>query len=231
LGCRAHGFIVLQGVLLFGVNYWLVYLAELELPSGLVAVVFSSILFANVLNGRVFLGSRVQGRVLLGGLLGIVGIGSIFLRELLAFDAQSQGLRALGLAIVSVYLASLGNILSARNQRAGLGVVQTNTFGMLYGGTSMLALSMTLGRPLDFDLSFRYVASLAYLAVFGSIVAFACFLTLIGRIGADRAAYVAFMMPIIALALTTLVEGYVWTAPALLGVVLVLAGNYLALRT
>jgi len=230
MSASAHGFVALQGLLLFGVNYWLVYLAELHLPSGLVAVVFSGILFANVLNGRVFLGAPVRRPVLLGGTIGMLGIGLIFLRDLLAFDAQSKGLQALGLALVSVYLASVGNTLSARNQRAGLGVLPTNTFGMLYGGASMLALSLGLGKPLAFDLSVRYVASLAYLTVLGSIVAFACYLTLLGRIGADRAAYVTLVMPIIALALTTLVEGYVWTGWAILGAGLVLVGNYLALR-
>lgn len=229
-GVSAHAFMALQGVLLFGVNYWLVYLAELHLPSGLVAVVFCGILLANVLNGRVFLRAPVRLPVLVGGVIGIGGICLIFLRDLLSFDAHSEGLQALGLALVSVYCASLGNTLSARNQRAGLGVLVSNTFGMLYGGASMLALSLALGKPLVFDLSLRYVASLAYLTVLGSIVAFACYLTLLGRIGADRAAYVTLVMPIIALLLTTWVEGYVWTGWAILGAGLVLLGNYVALR-
>jgi drug/metabolite transporter (DMT)-like permease len=133
------------------------------------------------------------------------------------------------MALVSVYLASLGNILSARNQRAGMTVMQTNTFGMLYGAVVMLAISVALGKPLVFDGSLHYVASLTYLTIFGSVVAFACFLTLVGRIGADRAGYVALVMPVIALILTTFFEGYDWTPNAVLGVALVLYGNYLAL--
>lgn len=94
----------------------------------------------------------------------------------------------------------------------------------------MALVSRALGKPFAFDGSFGYVASLVYLTVFGSIIAFACFLTLLGRIGADKAAYVALTMPVIALALTTVFEGYRWTLPAILGVSLVLGGNYLALR-
>jgi drug/metabolite transporter (DMT)-like permease len=230
LGARDQAFVGLQGLLLFGVNYWLVYEAERFLPSGLVAIVFSAILFANVLNGRVFLGSPVRRPVVVGGILGLAGVSAIFLNDLRAFSVSSRSLQSLGLAAVSVYLASLGNILSARNQRAGLSVLQTNTLGMLYGGAAMTLVSAVLGKPFAFDTSVRYVASLTYLTVFGSIVAFACFLTLLGRIGADKAAYVVLAMPVIALILTTLFEGYRWTPVALVGVGLVLVGNYLALR-
>jgi drug/metabolite transporter (DMT)-like permease len=230
LGARDQVFVGLQGLLLFGVNYWLVYEAERFLPSGLVAIVFSAILFANVLNGRLFLGSPVRRPVVVGGVLGLAGVSAIFLNDLQAFSVSSRSLQSLGLAVVSVYLASLGNILSARNQRAGLSVLQTNTLGMLYGGAAMTVVSAVLGRPFAFDTSVRYVVSLTYLTVFGSIVAFACFLTLLGRIGADKAAYVVLAMPVIALILTTLFEGYRWTPAALVGVGLVLVGNYLALR-
>jgi drug/metabolite transporter (DMT)-like permease len=230
VGARDQVFVGLQGLLLFGVNYWLVYEAERFLPSGLVAIVFSGILFANVLNGRLFLGSPVRRPVLVGGALGLAGVSAIFLNDLRAFSVSSSSLRSLGLALVSVYLASLGNILSARNQRAGLTVLQTNTLGMIYGGAAMAVVSALLGKPFAFDSSPRYVASLTYLTVFGSIVAFACFLTLLGRIGADKAAYVTLVMPVIALILTTLFESYHWTPAALFGAGLVLTGNYVALR-
>jgi drug/metabolite transporter (DMT)-like permease len=230
LGARDQVFVALQGLLLFGVNYWLVYEAERFLPSGLVAIVFSGILFANVLNGRVFLGSPVRREVLVGGVLGLAGVSAIFLNDLRTFSVSSRSLQGLALALVSVYLASLGNILSARNQRAGLSVLQSNTLGMVYGGTAMAVVSALLGRPFAFDTSLRYVASLTYLTVFGSIVAFACFLTLLGRIGADKAAYVTLVMPVIALILTTFFESYHWTPAAVAGAGLVLVGNYVALR-
>jgi drug/metabolite transporter (DMT)-like permease len=224
---RDQIFVALQGVLLFGVNYWLVYLAERGLPSGLVAVVFSGLLFANALNGRVFLGNPLRPSVLLGGVLGLAGVAAIFLEDILEFRLSegslvNDGARALGLALGSVYCSSLGHTLSARNQRAGLSV--------LHGGGAMAILSLVLGKPFALDASFSYAASLLYLTVFGSIIAFSCFLTLVGRIGADKAAYVALLMPVIALALTTLFEQYHWTLTAGFGVALVLLGNYLALR-
>jgi drug/metabolite transporter (DMT)-like permease len=163
-------------------------------------------------------------------LLGLAGLGLIFLRDLAAFSASQRSLFALGLTLVGVEVASLGDILSIRTQRAGISVLQANTLGMIWAGAFMLAVALISGRPLAFDLSFPYLASLAYLAVFGSIVAFACFLTLLTRVGAARASYVSLASPVIALTLTTVFETYRWTPVALAGAVLVLLGNAVALR-
>ena len=230
LSWQRHAVVALQGILLFGLCYWAVYLAELELPSGLVAVVFCGVLFANILNGRIFLRTPIRRPILMGGLLGLFGLGLVFLRDLAAFSASSRSLAALGLALIGVVFASFGNTLSARTQQAGISVLQGNTLGMLWGGSTMLLMAVARGRPLVFDVSLRYVASLAYLSVFGSVIAFACFLTLLGRIGAARASYVTLVSPLMALALTTVFESYKWTPAALAGVALVLLGNFVALR-
>jgi drug/metabolite transporter (DMT)-like permease len=230
LSWQRHAVVALQGILLFGVCYWAVYLAEIELPSGLVALVFCGVLFANILNSRIFLKTPIRRPIVVGGLLGLAGLGLIFLLDLAAFSASSRSLAAVGLTLIGVEFASLGNTLSARTQQAGISVLQANTLGMLWGGMTMLVIAVVRGRPLAFDASVHYVVSLAYLSVFGSIIAFACFLTLLGRVGAARASYVVLVSPIIALALTTLFESYRWTPAALAGVALVLLGNYLALR-
>ncbi len=230
LSWRRHAVVALQGILLFSIPYWTAYVAELALPSGLVAVAYCGILFGNILNGRIFLGTPIRRPIVLGGLAGLAGLGLVFLRDLMDFSASNRGLLALGLALVGVEIASLGDVLSARTQRDGISVLQANTLGMLWGGLTMLVTALLQGRPLAFDASLPYVASLAYLAVFGSIVAFACFLTLVGRVGPAPAGYVSLVSPIMALALTTVFEGYHWTPAALAGVALVLIGNFVALR-
>lgn len=226
---RQHGFIALQGAFLFSINYVLVYLAELYVPSGLVAIVFSTIIIANVFLGALFLHNPIRSRVLAGGLLGVVGLGLVFSPQLRGLDLA--GPMALGLAfcLASLLSASLGNILSARNQRAGLPVVQTNAFGMAYGALVTLLFALARGVTFTFDPSPAYVISLLYLAIFGSVIAFGTYLTLIGRLGVDRAAYITVVFPIVALALSTLYEGLEWTAIAFVGVGLVVAGNVLAL--
>jgi drug/metabolite transporter (DMT)-like permease len=226
---REHGFIALQGLCLFALNYLLFYLAELQITSGLAAVVFSTIVIMNILNGRLLLGTPLEWQVLFSGGLGLFGLGLLFWPEMVAADFSGPVLEGLLLSFGATYLASLGNILSARNQKRGLPVVQTNAFGMAYGALCMLLLVLVRGVPLSIELSAPYLLSLGYLALFGSVIAFGCYLSLVGRIGPGRAAYTTLLFPIVALLLSTFWEDYHWTAEAVVGILLILAGNYLAL--
>lgn len=224
-----HLFIALQGLFLFALNYLLFYLAELQITSGLAAVVFSTIVVMNLLNGRLFLGTPVELKVLFGGAMGMVGLILLFWPEMVAVNFSGPVVAGLLLSFVATYLASLGNILSARNQRRHLPVVQTNAFGMAYGSFFMALIVIGGGTPLSFDLSAPYLLSLIYLSLFGSVVAFGCYLSLVGRIGPARAAYSTLLFPIVALVLSTIWEDYHWSLPAVSGILLILCGNYLAL--
>lgn len=227
---REHLWIALQGAFLFALNYWLFYLAETQLTSGLVALVFSTIVLMNVFIGALLLGTPLEGRVLGGAVLGLAGIALVFWPELRSLTLGDQGLSGLLICLLATLLASVGNILSARNQRHRLPVLQTNAFGMGYGALLMLLVALASGRPLSIELTPSYLGALLYLAVFGSIVAFGCYLTLIGRIGASRSAYISLLVPLVALGLSTLFEGYQWTQGAFFGMVLILAGNLLILK-
>jgi drug/metabolite transporter (DMT)-like permease len=226
---RDHLFIALQCACLFAVNYWLFYMAEVHLTSGIVAVMFSTIVFWNILNGRIFLKTPLRANVIGGAILGIVGICLVFYPELSTFSLVDNGFRGFVLSMAATLLASFGNILSSRNQRRGLPVVQTNAYGMAYGTLLMLVAALIAGKPFTFDPSAPYLISLLYLSLFGSVIAFGCYLTLVGNIGADRASYVTLLFPIIALIISTLFEGYRWTLPAVAGVVIIIAGNALSL--
>ena len=225
---RDHGFMALQGVTLFGLCYCCSYLATAFMTSGLVAVVFSTILMWNILNLRIFMGQPVAWRAFWGGILGLFGIGIVFWHDLAAFTA-TRGLIGLLIALAGAYMASVGNVVSSRNTKKGIPVTQANAFGMGYGGLLTLFIHFAMGGALSMDWSIGYLGPMLYLTIFGSIVAFGCYMLLIGRIGAEYAAYVTLLMPIIALILSTLFEGYLWTANAVVGVTLVLAGNLIIL--
>ncbi len=226
---KAHGFFALQGFFLFSLNYFLVYLAEGYLTSGLVAIIFSLIIITNVIFGSIFLRNPIRSKVVLGAIFGMAGLAFVFWPELSNFDLSSQKVLGMGLAFIATISASLGNVVSARNQRDGLPVIQTNAYGMLYGAFFMFLLALFRGAQLEFDSSAGYILSLLYLAIFGSVIAFGSYLTLLGRIGLDRAAYVTVLFPIIALLLSTLFEGLQWGATQLVGIVLVLLGNAVVL--
>lgn len=226
---KQHGLFLLLGVCLFGLNYLMVYTAEQTLESGLVSVVFSLIIFFNIFLNRLFLKGEIKKKVLGGAILGFTGTIVIFHGELLKFNVSDAKSFALMLCLGSILMASSGNIVSAYNQKQGLPVVQTNAFGMLYGGAVLLLLSQIFGIPLSFDASFGYVSSLLYLSVFGSVIAFTTYLNLLGKIGPDKAAYTILVIPLIAMLFSTLFEGYEWKFSAVFGFVLVIMGNAIVL--
>ena len=227
---RDHGFMFLQGTSLFALNYWLFYLSELTLTSGLAAVIFSTIVVMNTVNGVIFLKNRLELRVVGGAGLGLLGIMLVFWPEVTDFESGSENLVAAALAVLATLLASVGNIASARNQREGIPVVQANTFGMTYGALLMLGLSFGTGREFTFEMTLPYVSSLVFLSVFASIIAFWTYLTLLGRVGVERAAYSTLIFPLVALGFSTVFEDYQWTAYAVIGILLILAGNLLILK-
>lgn len=222
---RSHKFMALQGALLFGFNYLLFYLAELELASGLAAVLFSTIVLMNILNGALFLAKPIDKRVGIGGFIGLAGIVLVFWQEIEAFSFSSGEMKNIMLCLVATLLASLGNIVSAYNQENELPIVQTNAIGMCYGGLIMCVCAILAGKTFTIDFSPSYMISLFYLSVFGSIIAFGCYLSLVGSIGADRAAYATLLFPVVALFISTVWEGYIWTWSAGFGVILILYGN------
>jgi drug/metabolite transporter (DMT)-like permease len=217
-----------QGFSLFGLGYIMSYLATSYLTSGLVAVIFSTILMWNILNLRLFMKQPVAWRAFTGGVLGLIGICIVFWHDLSAFTA-TRGLIGLLIALLGAYLASIGNVVGSRNAKSGVPVTQANVYGMAYGALLCIAIHFGFGGELTMDWTFGYLGPMLYLTVFGSVVAFGCYMLLIGRIGADHAAYVMLLMPVVALIISTFFEEYQWSANAVLGVIVVLVGNLIIL--
>jgi len=225
-----HFFIALQGLFLFSTNYLIFYWATGRLTSGIVALLFSTVILMNIVNGALFLKQPVRARVVLGAMFGIAGIASIFWSEVTGVGNHEGSWQGLWMCLIATFFASIGNILSARNQKNNLPVLQTNAWGMAYGSLLMVLYALYQGTTFNYDTAFSYSLSLVYLSLFGSILAFGSYLTLIGRIGADKTAYAAVLFPVIALLLSTLFEDYSWTLAAIFGFGLVLIGNYLVLK-
>ena len=227
---REHLWIALQGVLMFSVSYVAVYYAEEHVVSGLVAVGYSASPLLNMVGMRLFFGTAMTGRVALGALLGIVGITLVFWPEFSHLNTDRHVALGAFFTAAAVILSALSNMAAHRNHDAGIPVWQSMAWGMLYGAAFTLAITLALGKPLAFEATPAYVLSLLYLAVFGSVLAFGGFLTLMGRIGAARAGYIGVMVPIVALVISALFEGYRWEWLALAGVAVSVAGNVIILR-
>ena len=198
------------------------------MPSGLVAVVFSIAPLMNSINGRIFMGRPLQPTVIAGALLGLVGIVCLFVQQMAGHLGDRTELIGLGIAFLGTLCFSTGSLLSSRMQSMGLHPFATNSWAMLIGASILTLGSMAGGLSFAIEPSVRYVGALAYLAVFGSVIGFTAYLMLVGRLGPERAAYCTVLFPVVALAASTAFEGYRWSALAVVGLLLVVAGNLVA---
>src|SRR5262249_12512686 len=129
----------------------------------------------------------------------------------------------------AVVVSTLGSMVAYRNHQAKIPLWQSMAWGMLYGGVFSLAVAIVSGKPLVFEATAPYVLSLLYLAVLGSIVAFASYLTLLNRVGAARSGYIGVMVPIVALVISAMFEGFHWQALTFAGIAVSVAGNVIIL--
>jgi drug/metabolite transporter (DMT)-like permease len=229
-GLADHGRLAVLGLLLFGLNYVLVYRSEQYLTSGLVAVVFALLVFWNLLGARVFFGTPAPRAVVAGAALGFAGVALLFWPELRSARLGAGQGTGVALAFLGTAVASAGSLWSQRLFARGMPVVPSTAVGMGYAALAVAAWCAATGVPFAFDARPGYVLSLAYLAVFGSVVAFVSYLTLVGRIGAGRSGYTAAVIPVVAMLASTAFEGYRWTPLAVAGMALVLAGTVFVLR-
>ncbi|MEM6712250.1 MAG: DMT family transporter [Pseudomonadota bacterium] len=226
---RQHLLFAGMGFFIFSVNFLLFYNGGLVITGGLLSVIFSLASVVNFLIGVVFLGQKPEARRIAGAVLGACGIGFLFWPEIAGTTLNREVLNGLGLCILGTLCFCIGNVMSAKAQQRGLPILSTNAWGMAYGVGWLLLFTLVQGHTFEVEMTAEYLGSLLWLAIFSSVIAFWSYLTLLGRIGGARAAYATVIFPLIALALSTAFEGYVWTLSAVFGVVLALMGNWLVL--
>ena len=217
-----------QGLALFCCNFLCFYYAEQIVPSGLVAVVFSTAPLFNAINGRVFMGRALQPSAIVGAMLGLVGILCLFAPEVIGHAGDRTMWLGLAITLVGTMCFSVGNLLSSRMQSMGLHPTATNGWAMLIGASVLTVGSLAAGFSFQPEWTPRYLGALLYLAVPGSVIGFTTYLLLVGRIGPERAAYSTVLFPFVALAVSTVFEGYRWSVPAAVGLALVVLGNLIA---
>ncbi|WP_305989111.1 DMT family transporter [Roseibium sp. MMSF_3544] len=218
------------GAFLFSTNFTLFYYGAMQIPSGLLAVIFSTASIFNLFLGLILFGQRPNLLALIAGITGFAGIALMFLPKFAGAEFNTQAAIGLAMCIAGTLSFCFGNMLSADTQRRGIAVVPATAWGMFYGMVFLGLFSAIRGESFAVEWSVSYFSGLVYLAVVASVIAFASYLTLLGRIGSARAGYATVMFPVVALTLSTIFEGYQWTPVAALGLGCVLAGNLMMLR-
>ena len=227
---KDHLWFMALGLFLFCLNYILAYRAQVHITSALAAIAFSMMLWINIVLSRLIFGTRAGARVLLGALLGIVGILILFAPQIETVSLDDGVFFGSMLALLGALMASCGNMVSQAAQKRNLPVMQGNAWSMFYGAILTGIIAVAGGHEFNFDATFTYITSLVYLAIFGSVVAFGAYLTLLGRIGAHKAGYATVMFPVVALVLSMAFEGLRLDLAIATGTSLVLLGNLLVLK-
>ncbi len=227
---QARMFVLIFGVLQFVFNFNFVYRAEGYITSGLVAVLFALLLVPNAVLGRLFLKQPLSAQFLAGSAIAMLGVGMLILREV---RADTAGMRetVLGAAftIAGVLSASAANIMQGTAQGRALPMTAVLAWGMLVGSAINAALAwVTVGPPVV-AWTLSYIGGVVYLGIMASAVAFTCYFSVIRSVGPARAAYSGVVVPIIAMALSTLFEHYRWTPLAVAGGVVAMIGLVVAL--
>lgn len=227
---KDHALLVLQGAFLYGVSYVCVYHAEQHVVSGLVAVGYSASPLAGGLGARVLFGTPLNARFAAGGVLGLAGVALIFWPEF--GKASSQSGAALGalFTLGAVLLSTVGSLAASRNRENGLPFWPALGHGMLYGAAISAAIALAQGQSFVPPAAASWWAALLYLALAGSVLTFACFLTLQQRIGVGPTGSIGVMTPLLALVISMAFERFRPDALTLAGAALAVLGNVLMLR-
>lgn len=224
-----HLFFMMLACCNFGFNYLILYWAQNYLTSAMTSIAFSTLLVMNIVNTRIFFGQPIAPRIFMGAILGLAGIVALFWQDVKTLDFASEAVIGLGLSLGGTFVASLGNMTSVRNSKNNIGIMQGNAWGMFYGSVFLLIFTTINGSEFTLDTRLPYMASLLYLSVFGTVIAFGCYFVLLKDIGPEKASYAVVLFPVVAVALSMIFEGFVWQSSTLIGFVLVLMGNIVVL--
>ena len=224
---RTHLRLALLGLCIFSTNFAFFYHGGKGVASGLLAVVFSSASLVNVLMIAVLGRSRPRIAHLLAAIVGLTGVVCLFWPEL---QLSNTALTSLALCLIGTLFFCTGNMVSAACQKRGIPIFASASWGMLYGACYLALFSFISNHDFIIEPTAKYVLGLVWLALVSSVMTFAAYLSLIGRIGPSRAGYATVIFPVFALLISTVFESYTWSSLAFIGLGLVIFGNVIMLR-
>ncbi len=227
LTLKQHGWLFLQGLTLYSVNFLLIYRAAESMTSGLLAVVFSLAALFNALNGWLWLRLKPTARLYPAVALGITGVALLFWHDLQLGNATGASIL---FAAAGTFWFSMGNLVSIKVRLAQIPLLVANAWAMVYGAVILGVWCLLQGVEWVVPTSATFWGATVFLAVPGSIIAFYCYITVIQTLGAARAGYATVLVPVFALRVSTWLDGFEWTTTAVLGALLAILGNYVLFR-
>jgi drug/metabolite transporter (DMT)-like permease len=219
------------GVFMFAADYAFTYAAELRIVSGLVALIFATLAFVNLVIFRALLGKRAPQHAWVAAAVGVAGVVLLSWSEIVQSRIDSGTVFGVALAFGAVLLSGIGNVFAYRGEAAGAPLAASTAWAMAYGALALVLYAFLSGKHWSFEPTARYVLSLCYLALVGSVLAFTLYFGLARRRGYTMASYILALTPLLAMVMSSVFEHKRWPPVTLAGVALVLWGQWQLLRT
>ena len=219
------------GLFQFSLNFSFVYNAESYITSGLVAVMFALLVVPNAIFGKIMLGQPIRKEFVIGSSIAAIGVAMLFAQEWRASPATlGQVLLGAGLTLGGILSASVANIVQAMDGAKKLPLLTLLAWSMVVGVVINAAFALATQGPPQFDPRPGYALGILYLGLAGSVVTFPLYYGLVRKVGAGTAAYSSVIVPIVAMILSTLFEGFIWGPLPAAGALITLAGMVVAMR-
>ncbi len=229
LSFNEHAVLAVQGSFMYGLSYLCVYHAERHLSSGLVAVGYSAAPLTGGIGAMLLFGTLVTRRFVLGGLMALSGVALVFWPEFGKAATGGNPLSGILFTAGALLLSTIGSLIASRNRQRGIPFWPAMGWGMLYGAAGSFVFVLAMDQPLALPSAPSWWLSLVYLALAGSVLTFACYLTLMDRVGPGPAGTIGVMTPLLALAVSVALEGYRPDLFTGIGAALAIGGNALIL--
>jgi drug/metabolite transporter (DMT)-like permease len=231
IGWAGHLLAIPFGILQFSMNFNFVYAAEHHVTSGLVATVFALLMVPNSLFAWLFLKQRMTAGFVAGSAVAAAGVALLFVQEIRVSPLAPGAIAAgIGFSLLGVLSASAANVIQASRRVTDWPLASLVAWAMVYATIANVLFALIVAGPPAVESRPGYWLGLVYLGLVASALAFSLYFAVIRAIGPGRAAYSSLLIPILAMAISTVAEGYRWSLLAVAGGVLALVGMAIALR-
>lgn len=234
---RTQRWMFLQGAATFGLSYICTYSSEQYLVSGLVAVLFALMVFWNPILNRIAFGTPLSWRTWSAGMVAICGVTLLFFQSIrgawseILSGGNGHFLLGLALALTATIASSVGNVIVIKVREQSSNVLLTMAWSMLWGTLLVALWVQASGQRFTMPAGLPYWGGLLYLSLFGSVIAFAAYFTLIHRIGSQKTVYIGVVTPVISVLLSIQLEHFRPGPMEWAGMILCLSSVAWALQT
>ncbi len=211
---RVQRWTLLQGFFTFGLSYVCTYNSEQYVVSALVAVLFALMVFWTPICSRIAFGTPIASRTWGAGIAAMAGVLLLFWHSIAgALNDINQGgkghfILGLVLGVGASIASSAGSIVVGKVREQSNNLMLTTGWSMFWGTCMVAIWCLATGQAFIIPRAPSYVLGLLHLSIFGSVVAFICYFTLINRIGSNKAVYIGVITPVISVLLSIRLEHY-----------------------